>query len=314
MKHHIFTIAALATALFASCSSEDELTQNAYPADNVVRVTANVNDIQTRASYTTSTLTEFGLSIQNFKNEKYCYGNKKVTKSGSTWTPAPQMLWENKDQEVNIFAYAPYNSSYTGNIYQETRFPVSVSTDQTSDNDKSDFLLFKYSGFKPTTGVVPIIFNHALSQLNVNISFGNEFSMSALLTKNPITEVKVNGTKVNAVCNFVTQEITAVETASPVSAKNESFKAATTENPNAKATYSCILIPQTVAANNFRIDVTIAMGGSNKTYTWSSAQQVQFDKGYSYQLDLTLGKDVVAPSKMSVGAWNEASSSTLTTE
>lgn len=41
----LFTMAALATAVFASCSNDEDLAQSSYPADNVVRVTTNVEDI-----------------------------------------------------------------------------------------------------------------------------------------------------------------------------------------------------------------------------------------------------------------------------
>jgi hypothetical protein len=47
----ILTMAALATAVFASCSSEDELAQNNYPMDNVVRIMTSVDGMNTRASY-----------------------------------------------------------------------------------------------------------------------------------------------------------------------------------------------------------------------------------------------------------------------
>ena len=309
MKHYLFALAAWAMALLASCSGEEELIYHSSLADNVVRVTANVNDIGTRASYTNSTLAEFGISIQNAKNEKYCYGNNKVTKAGSVWTPATQMLWENKDQEVNIYAYAPYNSSYTGNIYAATAFPVSVSTDQTSATDQSDFLFCKASGFKPSedlqNGNVPIVFNHALSQLKINITFsGNEFNTSSAV--NPIKTVYVKGTKVDAVCNFVAQSITAAKTVSSVTAQKMNFTAAA-ENSAAKATYSCILIPQTIAANGFQI---IIQTDNNKVYTWTSTQAVTLEQGKCHQLDLAVGKDKVSVVDVTVKD-REASSTTI---
>ena len=46
-----FAITALGAALFASCSSEDELAQNNYPMDNVVRIMTSVDGMNTRASY-----------------------------------------------------------------------------------------------------------------------------------------------------------------------------------------------------------------------------------------------------------------------
>ena len=47
----ILTMAALATAVFASCSNEDGLPQSNYPADNVVRIMTSVDGMNTRASY-----------------------------------------------------------------------------------------------------------------------------------------------------------------------------------------------------------------------------------------------------------------------
>ena len=69
----ILTMAALATAVFASCSSEDELAQSNYPMDNVVRVTTSVKDINTRAFHSTNTLGEFAFCIVNPQSTKFSY-------------------------------------------------------------------------------------------------------------------------------------------------------------------------------------------------------------------------------------------------
>ena len=71
----ILTMAALATAVFASCSSEDDLAQSNYPMDNVVRIMTSVDGMNTRASYGNSTdkLNSFGFCINNAGNTKYTY-------------------------------------------------------------------------------------------------------------------------------------------------------------------------------------------------------------------------------------------------
>ena len=46
-----FAIAALGAALFASCSSEDELAQSNYPMDNVVRIMTSVDGMNTKHSH-----------------------------------------------------------------------------------------------------------------------------------------------------------------------------------------------------------------------------------------------------------------------
>ena len=309
MKHNSFVIVGLAIALIAGCSSDDLLAPSSYPTDNVVHITANVNDIQTRTAYTTGTLDEFGISIQNVKNNKYCYGNNKVKKSADVWTPVNQMLWENANQEVKIYAYAPYNSSFTGNIYEASEFPVSVSSDQTPVDDKSDFLLFKSSGFKPDedlqNGNIPILFNHALCQLKINVTFGDEFNTSDWLATNPITKVSVNGTKLNAVCDFATQNITvsAVASASSVSAREASFTAPV-GNTRAKAVYSCILIPQTIAGNDFSVEIRIATEDGSKIYTWTSTNAVKLEQGMSQQIGLTVRKKGISVDNITVQDWN----------
>ena len=109
----LFTMAALATAVFASCSNDEDLAQSSYPADNVVRVTTNVEDITTRAFHTTNTLDKFAFCIGNASNNKYSYNNILMTKEGTKWNPSDpsiQMLWQNSTQPVDIMAYAPFDS------------------------------------------------------------------------------------------------------------------------------------------------------------------------------------------------------------
>lgn len=170
----ILTMAALATAVFASCSSEDELAQNNYPMDNVVRVTTSVKDINTRAFHSTNTLDEFAFCIVNPQSTKFSYDNVKVTKEASTWTPASQMLWQNASQPVDIIAYAPYSKiSRYEKMSNATNYPVYVKVQQEADTYESDFLVYKKKGFVPgkdlTNGAVDITFTHALSLLNINI-------------------------------------------------------------------------------------------------------------------------------------------------
>jgi len=145
-------MAALAMAVFASCSSEDDLAQSNYPMDNVVRVTTSVKDINTRAFHSTNTLDEFAFCIVNPQSTKFSYDNVKVTKEASTWTPASQMLWQNASQPVDIIAYAPYSSiSRYEKMSNATNYHVYVKEQQEADTYESDFLVYKKKGFVPGT-------------------------------------------------------------------------------------------------------------------------------------------------------------------
>ena len=305
-------IYAIAATLLVGCSGDGDLTQETFPADNIVRLTASVLDSPTRSSFTETTLSEFGIGINNTKNPMYCYGNNKVAKQGDEWTPAVQMLWEKMNQNVDIYAYAPYNSSYTGNIYQATDFPVTVSTDQTDDTS-SDFLLYKSTGFNPETdlrnGRVPISFKHALCKLNIKITFKNEFGDGGLLTANPVSSVTVTGTKVKGECNFAKQEVKASSsaTASAVTAWKESFTAQTSTT-RAAAEYQCILIPQTVASGGFKIEIKAMSGGKEKTLTWTSSGAVTLSQGQRQQINLVVGIDQVYVGGITVKGWKNGGS------
>ncbi len=191
-------MAALATAVFASCSNDEDLAQSSYPADNVVRVTTNVEDITTRAFHTTNTLDEFAFCIDNANNIKYSYNNIMMTKEGTNWNPSVQMLWQNSTQPVDIMAYAPFDSrGNTETMIKVKKYPVSVGTQQMAGTYESDFLVYKKTGFVPekdlTNGAVDITFTHALSLLNIKIEFGTDFNNTTPLASNPINNINIGG-------------------------------------------------------------------------------------------------------------------------
>ena len=204
----ILTMAALATAVFASCSSEDELAQNNYPMDNVVRIMTSVDGMNTRASYGNSTdkLNSFGFCIKNANSEKYTYDNIKVTKEGSNWIPATQMFWQNSTTPVDILAYAPYqetteDASGKVKVFGKTDYAFSVKEDQSNAEDySSDLIVYKQTGFTPglelnTSKAVDVTFTHLLSQLNLTIELRDQFNQDEKkpVTSATVTDVKVDG-------------------------------------------------------------------------------------------------------------------------
>ena len=311
-------MAALAMAVFASCSSEDELAQNNYPMDNVVRVTTSVKDINTRAFHSTNTLDEFAFCIVNPQSTKFSYDNVKVTKEASTWTPASQMLWQNASQPVDIIAYAPYSKiSRYEKMSNATNYPVYVKVQQEADTYESDFLVYKKKGFVPgkdlTNGAVDITFTHALSLLNINIEFGNEFSKTTPLTSNPINNITVGGSVDRGYADFTKDviSVTADATRAPVLIVPVlgDFNAAANNEAHAIVSYSAILIPQTIA-EGFRVEFEI----DGKIYAWTASESVTLESGKKHQLNLTVGKDVVKSGYISSKPWTEGTGGTLETE
>ena len=306
-------MAALATAVFASCSSEDELAQNNYPMDNVVRIMTSVDGMNTRASYGNSTdkLSSFGFCINNAGNTKYTYDNIKVTKEGSNWIPATQMLWQNSTTAVDILAYAPYQDGNNG-IFRNANYAFSVQADQSNAEDySSDLIVYKKTGFKPesdlnTNQAVDVSFTHLLSQLNLTIELRDQFNQDEKkpVTSATVTDVKVDGTFIRSKVNFAADPISVLcdgLASAAITPETVAFKKADKTTDHATFKYSAIVIPQRVYAGQlcikFKVDGT--------DYIWTGTDDALFESGKKYELHLLVGKDVVQGGVITAKPWGE---------
>lgn len=312
-------MAALATAVFASCSNEDGLPQSNYPMDNVVRIMTSVDGMNTRASYGNSTdnLNSFGFCIKNANSEKYTYDNVKVTKEGSNWIPATQMLWQNSTTAVDILAYAPYqetteDASGKVNVFGKTDYAFSVKADQSNAEDySSDLIVYKKTGFKPesdlnTNQAVDVTFTHLLSQLNLTIELRDQFNQDEEkpVTSATVTDVKVDGTYLRSKVNFAADPISVLRdgrASAAITPETVAFKKADKTTDHATFKYSAIVIPQNVIAGQlcikFKVDGT--------DYIWTGTDNALFESGKKYELHLLVGKDVVQGGAISAKPWGE---------
>ena len=315
----ILTMAALATAVFASCSSEDELAQNNYPMDNVVRIMTSVDGMNTRASYGNSTdkLSSFGFCINNAGSTKYTYDNIKVTKEGSNWIPATQMFWQNSTTAVDILAYAPYQETTEDEngkvkVFGKTDYAFSVKEDQNNAEDySSDLIVYKQTGFKPgtelnTSKAVDVTFTHLLSQLNLTIELRDQFNQDEEkpVTSATVTDVKVDGTLIRSKVNFAADPISVQFdglASKAITPETVAFTKADKTTDHATFKYSAIVIPQRVYAGSFCISFKV----DGTDYIWTATSDVKFVSGKKYDLHLLVGKDVVQGSVITARPWGE---------
>ena len=315
----ILTMAALATAVFASCSSEDELAQSNYPMDNVVRIMTSVDGMNTRASYGNSTdkLSSFGFCINNANSTTYTYDNVKVTKDGSNWNPATQMLWQNSTTAVDILAYAPYQETTEDangkvKVFGNTDYAFSVKEDQSNAEDySSDLIVYKQTGFKPgtelnTSKAVEVTFTHLLSQLNLTIELRDQFNQNEEKPVTPatVTDVKVDGTLIRSKVNFAADPISFQfdgQGSKAITPETVAFTKADKTTDHATFKYSAIVIPQRVYAGSFCISFKV----DGTDYIWTSTSDVEFVSGKKYDLHLLVGKDVVQGGVITARPWGE---------
>lgn len=313
-----FAITAMAAAMITSCSNEDELSQSNYPSDNIIRVTAGVNNAKTRAEGAGTPLEQpLSLTVVNKNAPKYTYVDKLFSKTSGDWACSETLLWQKSDALVDIVAFAPAQQSKFNGVYANGSIqPIaySVADDQSTKSDNNDLLYYYAKDFNPgeslDKGKLKIQFNHAFCMIDINVTLGTEFNKPSIPTTSPITEVTLEGTKIEANVNVTNAAniVTASETATAakiITTKGTFDKAANAE-ANAKSHFSCIVIPQNVAANTFKVSLKTA----GKLYEWTSDKEITLQSGYRYTLNLTMGNDVVLLKGGSITAtpWTEITS------
>lgn len=332
-----FAITAMAAAMITSCSSEDELSQSNYPSDNIIRITAGVNNAKTRADETAGTPLKNPLSLTVVNNNttdpvlaaKYTYVNKVFSKDDNgVWDCKETLLWQNSETPVDIVAFAPaVDNNPFANVYDnETRkfsgFSYSVAANQSTESDNNDLLYYYAQNIKPekelVDGKLSIQMNHAFCMIDINVTLGTEFNVSGVPTASPITKVTLGGTITEANVNVTngTDKVTASTTAAAkdITATKGEFETPA-DNDKEKSCishFSCITVPQNVAAKTFKVSLKTA----DKLYEWTSEAAVELKSGYRYTLNLSMGNDVVLLKGDNIKAtpWTEVTGGSLETD
>lgn len=315
---------AFMAAMLTGCSNDSDLAHSNFPADNIIRVTAGVNGAVTRAETLGTELdNKFSLTVVNKDTEneyhnKYTYENRIFQKIGTEWICNDILLWQDAETKVDVAALAPVTNDdmkffgILNNQNQIQTLPYNITADQKTQKPENDLLYYYKSNLVPkealnSDGKLDIQFNHAFSMIDINVTLGTEYSKK----DNPISEVIVGGSKLLATIDVTNSESKGIAYASTEEANPETdiittpgtFTKATTAEEKSKAAYSCILIPQTIEANKFKVTLKT----SSKTYVWTSPSAITLETGHRYTLDLTMGKDVVTAQKgnISAGSWTE---------
>ena len=301
-----FAITALGAALFASCSNEEELATGSYPSDNLIRVTAGVNNDMTRSNeaVTPTSLTQnFSLTVVNNNNANFSYANEIFSLKGTEWSCSNKLLWQNLSTPVEIVALYPATAAntFTGVYSKENKsygtITYSVNPDQSKTDDaNNDLLLYHNASYVPENdrkdGKLDIQFNHAFCRVDIEVIIGTEFNASTGLAENPIQRIRVEGTKTTAEIGFVSTEpfftVTPSESgdAASITPTPGTFTPAASAANQAVARYSCIVIPQTA-------DLNIVLHTSDREFEWTGSQMT-LESGKQYTLQLNMKKSATA--------------------
>ena len=298
-KIQIFAMAALA-AIFAGCSNNDD--EVMQPKESLKDTPINVNvlmtDIQTRAGYDNNNQpTLFYLSIDQV-GKNYDYTNVVMKYDGSKWVAyesadesavQKQLLWEGSEGNVTVTAA-------TFSLETSPSYLLSASADQSSDAKLklSDHLYYS-NNVEPSASGISISFDHIMSKLKIALTLRDEFEG---LT-DPITSVMLSGTSLGATYSPNAETKWSGHSTAADDEVIKTCPSVAYDQDARTATYEVILLPQTVAANTFC--VTIFIG--DKSYEWTSANEVTLASSNKYTLALTVGKDKVSGNSFTAASW-----------
>mgnify|MGYP000693508227 CR=1 FL=1 len=260
--------------------------------------------------------------------KKYTHVGKVFTKDDNgVWDCKETLLWQNSETPVDIVGFAPaVDNNPFANVYDKetrnySRFSYSVAADQTTKNDNNDLLYYYAPGFNPGEKLVDkklsIQMNHAFCMIDIVVTLGTEFNVSGVPTASPITEVTLGGTIIDATVdvtntnNIVTINSTAAKDITAIPGKFTKPENDDKEK-SCISSFSCIVVPQTVAANTFKVSLKTA----DKLYEWTSAEPVELKSGYRYTLKLSMGNDVVLlkGEQITASPWGEGTGGSLETD
>lgn len=327
-------------ALTMACANNDEQENvpNNYPTDNIIRVTAGVNNPMTRGGETgTSTPTlydgDFMLTVVNVANNKYTYANKLFSYDANTtsWNCSETLLWQNAATPVKIAAVAPYDAKYEVYTYtnRECSFQYHLNSNQTTTDPKNDLLYYFNNNFTPkddlnSDGKLQLTLNHAFCLFDINVTLGTEFNTATGLATDPIQSATISGIYNHAKIdvwdnpvkvNVITDGVWGVR--ENIIATPGDFTSVTNEKENAKKQFSCIVLPQTLSKDHFVVTLQTTTGtGTVKKYEWSPTADIPIESGKKYTLNLSMGdnKLVLNEGGITANAWGNGTGGSLETD
>lgn len=283
---------AVATVLsITSCSSEDLQSQNApQKSGNEISFTyrsapgtRTAEDPQPNNVVATGlNVGIFGVSSEASTTMTNYTNNKYVTASAGVINLAEgssAMTWPTTaNATASIYAYAPYNNTWTVN----TANAFSVNSDQSTDaNYLASDLLYAAAASQAQGSTVALAFSHKLSKINITIKkeTGSNVNLAG-------ATVKIINTKLTTSLNPSTGalgdasgdviDILAATIASDLTAGDES----------STATACAVVVPQALTANTGLVKIVTS---DSRTFIGKLSAAATLSSGNSYNMTISVG-------------------------
>lgn len=301
--YNTIVIAAIAAVAFVSCSKSD-IPVSGYPEDGVVRISPTVAVPVTRADGEVFNGSELSLGLCYGENDKYNRTTSLWTKDElGNWNSDTPVLWKNAEDEVEVYAFAPYSS-------MDGRYAsFSIPSDQSAGLEEADMLWYsdKVTPGSLKDGKLDVVLNHALLKMTVKLSFGDEFEGSGSVGGAvSVKEVWLNETMPSFHCNLNFDGrggLTHPTTGWPLDIKMHKVS---------DLCYEAIFYPSKGQKAGGNMLTVILSNG--RDYHLTLSEDLAFEKdprnsefylgGTAYEMLVKIGKDKLKMGTVTVASWN----------
>ena len=280
----------LSTAL-ASVSCSKENTGQSEETAGRLEISVRPTTVQmTKASDTAfEDGDEFGLTVVQWLDSEPCdlslirYEDNVMftVEEGSEPYAWPAAYYPDRSTPCSFYAYYPYNE--TGFRRGTNILPVQVATNQGYGISGSDYMVAVKDTVYPTEESVPLVFDHILAKIVLNLIAGDGCTTADLLT----SDLTLKSFSTEAEYDIVEQ------TFSAISSRADIIPSTNWAESSDRITGSCaIVIPQKFRAGESMLYCTI----NNKILAYKPSSDILFESGRQYNFDITVTVTDLGPS------------------
>lgn len=286
-----YLIMAAAALIFAACSNENDIVENAPVA---AQVNASISDLAlTRAAGTAWDggdqigISPAGEGYTQYTNVLYTINDAS---NGSFTSDAPIYFQDTKT--VTFSAYYPYTQA--GGTVEKTI----AAADQEAEAQKDIDYLFA-TGATASKAAPTVSFTQDYSFKHKMVKLDFTFKKGADTDLKDMTDFTVGGLKLAGTFNTTNGEAKVKDDAVATDLK-------ITETPAESDTYSrsLILFPQTVEGKSFSISLTLGGQTYKATLTLPDGK-AEFESGYKYAYTITVNKTELSVQQAEISPWSD---------
>ncbi|MFR9165502.1 MAG: fimbrillin family protein [Dysgonomonas sp.] len=274
---NLLALSMLALVVSGCSKSEDE-SSNGAEGLNEIKLSSRVSLLKSSLqNVQIENGQKVGFTVLENVSRDALYENVELTASGTgSFTTLTKMYYPTNGNNVDFYAYHPYNSTQANGSTGKLSFSVKAGQNSQTDYLLSDVLYGEKLNVTRTNNVVPMTFFHKMSKLSFTIVKGDGVDIS-----------KLNNIKVLNILPDVEMDLSngtiseAKGTPITVTAFNVTGAEADAEQVEGA---SAIVVPQKIAASTGLLSISV----DKVTFTYKTENEITFESGKNYNFVITV--------------------------